>query len=80
MIAPQGRVWHICSLPKVLGRLLRLHRRGPTMGDTAWLGMDVSMDKIYAQQFDFMDPIETTQRRPTHSLNLATSQASAGRA
>ena len=24
------------------------------MGDTAWLGMDVSMDKIYAQQFDFI--------------------------
>ena len=32
---------------------------GPTheaaaMGDTAWLGMDVTMDKIYAQQFDFI--------------------------
>lgn len=24
------------------------------MGDTAWLGMDVTMDKIYAQQFDFI--------------------------
>jgi len=24
------------------------------MGDTSWLGMDVTMEKIYAQQFDFI--------------------------